>query len=144
MAPIGLVLFIASMGIMEGKSVDSIQDKFNTVSLRVSSLPEGRVRAHLSRSRPPRSSDVRSRDPRQLDGLALYVLPSSLSFTSGCGDEKGARRQLARVLAETKAARTPLFFVSLPLPVIQVVNFRYMPLAYRVPFQSSCGVLWTL
>ncbi|KAK7064409.1 vacuolar membrane protein [Favolaschia claudopus] len=29
-------------------------------------------------------------------------------------------------------------------PVIQFVNFRYMPLPYRVPFQSTCGVFWTL
>jgi len=26
----------------------------------------------------------------------------------------------------------------------QLVNFRYMPLPYRVPFQSGCGVFWTL
>jgi len=29
-------------------------------------------------------------------------------------------------------------------PVAQLINFRYMPLAYRVPFQSTCGVFWTL
>lgn len=29
-------------------------------------------------------------------------------------------------------------------PLAQFLNFRYMPLAYRVPFQSSCGVFWTL
>jgi len=29
-------------------------------------------------------------------------------------------------------------------PAIQLVNFRFMPLAYRVPFQASCGVFWTL
>lgn len=29
-------------------------------------------------------------------------------------------------------------------PVIQLVNFRFMPLAYRVPFQATCGVFWTL
>jgi len=29
-------------------------------------------------------------------------------------------------------------------PAIQLINFRYMPLAYRVPFQASCGVFWTL
>ena len=28
--------------------------------------------------------------------------------------------------------------------VAQLVNFRYMPLPYRVPFQSACGVFWTL
>ncbi|KAI0670126.1 hypothetical protein C8Q78DRAFT_976574 [Trametes maxima] len=29
-------------------------------------------------------------------------------------------------------------------PLAQLVNFRFMPLAYRVPFQSTCGVFWTL
>jgi protein Mpv17 len=29
-------------------------------------------------------------------------------------------------------------------PLIQFVNFRFMPLPYRVPFQASCGVFWTL
>jgi protein Mpv17 len=29
-------------------------------------------------------------------------------------------------------------------PIIQFVNFRFMPLAYRVPFQATCGVFWTL
>jgi len=29
-------------------------------------------------------------------------------------------------------------------PLAQLINFRYMPLAYRVPFQSTCGVFWTL
>ncbi|KAH9845956.1 hypothetical protein C2E23DRAFT_917661 [Lenzites betulinus] len=29
-------------------------------------------------------------------------------------------------------------------PVAQLVNFHFMPLPYRVPFQSTCGVFWTL
>jgi len=29
-------------------------------------------------------------------------------------------------------------------PVAQLMNFRYMPLPYRIPFQSTCGVFWTL
>jgi len=29
-------------------------------------------------------------------------------------------------------------------PLAQLINFRYMPLPYRVPFQSTCGVFWTL
>jgi len=28
-------------------------------------------------------------------------------------------------------------------PLVQLVNFRYMPLPYRVPFQATCGVFWT-
>ena len=26
----------------------------------------------------------------------------------------------------------------------QMINFRYMPLPFRIPFQSGCGVFWTL
>ncbi|KAI6045112.1 hypothetical protein EDC04DRAFT_200431 [Pisolithus marmoratus] len=29
-------------------------------------------------------------------------------------------------------------------PMAQLVNFRYMPLPFRIPFQSTCGVFWTL
>ncbi|KAJ7783543.1 hypothetical protein DFH07DRAFT_788131 [Mycena maculata] len=29
-------------------------------------------------------------------------------------------------------------------PAIQCINYRFMPLSYRVPFQSTCGVFWTL
>ncbi|TFK76860.1 hypothetical protein BDN72DRAFT_14761 [Pluteus cervinus] len=29
-------------------------------------------------------------------------------------------------------------------PAAQLLNFRFMPLAYRVPFQSACGMFWTL
>ncbi|KAG6371658.1 hypothetical protein JVT61DRAFT_9372 [Boletus reticuloceps] len=29
-------------------------------------------------------------------------------------------------------------------PLAQLVNFRFMPLPYRIPFQSACGVFWTL
>lgn len=29
-------------------------------------------------------------------------------------------------------------------PLIQLVNFRFVPLRFRVPFTSSCGIAWTL
>ncbi|KAI9572672.1 hypothetical protein HD554DRAFT_2014714 [Boletus coccyginus] len=29
-------------------------------------------------------------------------------------------------------------------PLAQLINFRFMPLPYRIPFQSACGVFWTL
>ncbi|PPQ97163.1 hypothetical protein CVT26_000426 [Gymnopilus dilepis] len=29
-------------------------------------------------------------------------------------------------------------------PLAQLINFRYMPLPYRVPFIQTCGVFWTL
>jgi protein Mpv17 len=27
-------------------------------------------------------------------------------------------------------------------PIVQFINFRFLPLRYRVPFVSSVGVLW--
>lgn len=29
-------------------------------------------------------------------------------------------------------------------PLIQIINFNFMPLQYRVPWQSSCGIVWTV
>ncbi|KAG9305446.1 hypothetical protein G9A89_021164 [Geosiphon pyriformis] len=29
-------------------------------------------------------------------------------------------------------------------PLVQLINFRFLPLRYRVPFVSSIGVLWTM
>ncbi|WVQ77499.1 hypothetical protein IAR50_007185 [Cryptococcus sp. DSM 104548] len=29
-------------------------------------------------------------------------------------------------------------------PMIQTINFKFMPLPYRVPFQSTCGIAWTV
>lgn len=72
MAPIGLVLFLGSMGIMEGRDRQHIQGKFQD----------------------------------------LYK---------------------------------PLLIANWQVwPLVQLINFRFMPLAYRVPFQSTCGIFWTL
>jgi len=72
MAPIGLAIFLASMGLMEGRDSQHIRGKF-----------------------------------KDLYGQAIV-----------------ANWQV--------------------WPLAQLVNFRFMPLAYRVPFQSTCGVFWTL
>ncbi|KAF8320361.1 hypothetical protein DL93DRAFT_2073950 [Clavulina sp. PMI_390] len=72
MAPIGLVIFIGSMGKMEGRDNTAIKQKYNDM-----------------------------------------FLPA--------------------ITANWKV-----------WPAIQLINFRFMPLAYRVPFQASCGVFWTL
>ncbi|MBW0532836.1 hypothetical protein O181_072551 [Austropuccinia psidii MF-1] len=29
-------------------------------------------------------------------------------------------------------------------PLIQIINFNFMPLKYRVPWQGCCGILWTV
>ncbi|KAF8499453.1 hypothetical protein JB92DRAFT_2579013, partial [Gautieria morchelliformis] len=72
MAPLGLVVFLGSMGIMEGRTSQEIKQKYT--ELYASAL------------------------------LANWSI----------------------------------------WPIAQLVNFRYMPLAYRVPFQSTCGIVWTL
>lgn len=72
MAPTGLVFFLGSMGLMEGRPLEKIQEKY---------------------------SDL--------------FIPA--------------------IIANWKV-----------WPAAQLINFRFMPLAYRVPFQSACGVFWTL
>jgi len=72
MAPIGLVLFLGSMGIMEGHGKEAIKRKY------------------------------------------VELFPTA-------------------IVSNWKV-----------WPLIQVVNFRFMPLPYRVPFQATCGVFWTL
>jgi len=72
MAPIGLGVFLGSMGIMEGRNLHQIQEKF---------------------------ADIYK--PALLTNWKVW-------------------------------------------PIAQLINFRYMPLPYRVPFQATCGVFWTL
>jgi len=72
MAPVGLVIFIGSMGIMEGRNTNKVREKYTDMYL-------------------------------------------------------------------------PALFANWKVwPLAQLINFRYMPLPYRVPFQSTCGVFWTL
>lgn len=72
MAPMGLVVFIGSMGIMERRTDRQIREKYND----------------------------------------MYI---------------------------------PALFANWKVwPLAQLINFRYLPLHYRVPFQSTCGVFWTL
>ncbi|KZT61081.1 hypothetical protein CALCODRAFT_59154 [Calocera cornea HHB12733] len=72
MAPIGLVIFTGSMGVMEGKNVQQIRQKYKD----------------------------------------MYW---------------------SALIANWQV-----------WPAAQLINFRYMPLPYRVPFQASLGVFWSL
>ncbi|WVN87503.1 uncharacterized protein L203_102685 [Cryptococcus depauperatus CBS 7841] len=72
MAPFGLVVFVSSMGFMEGHSVGEVKEKFQDV------------------------------------GWAALVANWKI------------------------------------WPLIQFVNFKLMPIQYRVPFQSTCGIAWVL
>ncbi|KAG7099465.1 hypothetical protein E1B28_001315 [Marasmius oreades] len=72
MAPVGITLFLGSMGVMEGRNVPQIRQKFSD------------------------------------------IFPIALTSNWQVW------------------------------PIVQLINFRFMPLPYRVPFQSTCGVFWTL
>ncbi len=54
-------------------------------------------------------------------------------------------RDLSQIQEKYKDLYKPALITNWQVwPVAQLVNFRFMPLAYRVPFQSTCGVFWTL
>jgi len=72
MAPAGLIVFMGSMGVMEGRSREQIQQKYTDIFM-----------------------------PALIANWKVW-------------------------------------------PLAQLINFRYMPLLYRVPFQSTCSVFWTL
>ncbi|KIY69644.1 hypothetical protein CYLTODRAFT_452393 [Cylindrobasidium torrendii FP15055 ss-10] len=69
--------------------------------------------------------------------LGLVAFLGSMSIMEG------------RNLAQTQEKFRDLYSTALIAnwkvwPAAQLVNFRFMPLPYRVPFQSTCGVFWTL
>jgi len=68
-------------------------------------------------------------------GLAFFV--SSMGFMEGKNTqevkEKFQDMYLPAILANWKV-----------WPLVQAINFRLMPLQYRVPFQSSCGIAWNI
>lgn len=74
----------------------------------------------------------------------LIMAPIGLSlFIGSMGYMEGSRPD------QIKSKYKDMFFPALLAnwqvwPLAQLVNFRYMPLPYRVPFQSTCGVFWTL
>ncbi|EIW71354.1 hypothetical protein TREMEDRAFT_67721 [Tremella mesenterica DSM 1558] len=72
MAPIGLILFVGSMGLMEGRDLTGVGDKFQEMYW-----------------------------PALMANWKVW-------------------------------------------PLLQTINFTAVPLPYRVPFQSTCGIAWTL
>ncbi|TCD70055.1 hypothetical protein EIP91_005036 [Steccherinum ochraceum] len=74
----------------------------------------------------------------------LFMAPIGLTlFLGSMGIMEG--RDTAHIRGKFKDLYLPLIVTNWQVwPVAQLINFRYMPLAYRVPFQSSCGVFWTL
>ncbi|KAH8120642.1 hypothetical protein DFH11DRAFT_1500048 [Phellopilus nigrolimitatus] len=68
-------------------------------------------------------------------GLAAFL--GAMGAMEGRG-ARHIRRKFADLFPDALRANWQVW------PLAQVVNFRYMPLAYRVPFQSSAGIFWNL
>ncbi|KAK7694409.1 hypothetical protein QCA50_001595 [Cerrena zonata] len=69
--------------------------------------------------------------------LGLCAFLGSMSIMEG--------RDTAHMKQKFKDLYLPLISTNWQVwPMAQLINFRYMPLPYRVPFQSTCGVFWTL
>ncbi|KAF9785962.1 hypothetical protein BJ322DRAFT_1189868 [Thelephora terrestris] len=68
-------------------------------------------------------------------GLAMFL--ASMGIMEGC-DAQHIRGKFKDLYGQAIIANWQVW------PLVQFVNFRFMPLPYRVPFQSTCGVFWTL
>ncbi|GAA5939908.1 Mpv17/PMP22 family protein [Sporobolomyces koalae] len=68
--------------------------------------------------------------------ISLLIFLFSMSLLEGLdGDE--TREKI-------KNNYWPILFVNWQVwPLLQLINFRYVPLKYRVPFGSILGILWT-
>ncbi|KDQ54727.1 hypothetical protein JAAARDRAFT_181270 [Jaapia argillacea MUCL 33604] len=74
----------------------------------------------------------------------LFMAPIGLTlFIGSMGIMEG--RDRAHIRGKYRDLFAPAIVANWQVwPLAQLVNFRFMPLAYRVPFQSTCGVFWTL
>jgi protein Mpv17 len=74
----------------------------------------------------------------------LVMAPFGLGiFIGSMGIMEG--RDARRIYQKFDALYKPALLTNWQVwPMAQLINFRYMPLPYRVPFQSTCGVFWTL
>ncbi|KAH7330737.1 hypothetical protein B0J17DRAFT_580079 [Rhizoctonia solani] len=68
-------------------------------------------------------------------GLTMFV--GMMGWMEG-RDLRGIKQKYSDMYLPALAANYKVW------PAAQLINFRYMPLPYRVPFQATCGVFWTL
>jgi len=68
-------------------------------------------------------------------GLSIFL--SSMGVMEGRGP-KHIRARFEDIFRPALLANWKIW------PAAQFINFRFMPLPYRVPFQQTCGVFWTL
>ncbi|KAH8927219.1 hypothetical protein BT69DRAFT_1278209 [Atractiella rhizophila] len=68
-------------------------------------------------------------------GLALFL--TSISLLEGM--------EIPDIWEKFKELYFKILLVNWRIwPIIQLINFRYLPLRYRVPYSASMGVLWTI
>jgi len=68
-------------------------------------------------------------------GLSIFI--SSMGVMEG-RDAKHIRARFQDIYQPALLANWKIW------PAAQFINFRFMPLPYRVPFQQTCGAFWTL
>jgi len=69
--------------------------------------------------------------------IGLSVFLSSMAVMEGRG--------LEHIRGRFKDIYQPVLLANWKVwPAAQFINFRFIPLPYRVPFQQTCGVFWTL
>ncbi|OCF73374.1 hypothetical protein I204_06606 [Kwoniella mangroviensis CBS 8886] len=68
-------------------------------------------------------------------GMSLFI--SSMGFMEGKSLE-GIKDKFSDMFYPALIANWKVW------PLIQTINFKLMPIQYRVPFQSTCGIAWTL
>ncbi|KAI0768511.1 hypothetical protein BD413DRAFT_126857 [Trametes elegans] len=81
---------------------------------------------------------------RRVGADQLFMAPIGLGlFIGSMGVMEG--RSAKHIEQRYKDLYKPALIANWQVwPLAQLVNFRFMPLPYRVPFQSTCGVFWTL
>ncbi|GAA5907140.1 Mpv17/PMP22 family protein [Sporobolomyces salmoneus] len=68
--------------------------------------------------------------------ISLLIFLFSMSLLEGLNGEETQEK--------IKNNYWPILFVNWQVwPILQLINFRYVPLRYRVPFGSILGILWT-
>ncbi|GAA5987549.1 hypothetical protein JCM5350_006034 [Sporobolomyces pararoseus] len=68
--------------------------------------------------------------------ISLLIFLFSMSLLEGLNGEETQEK--------IKNNYWPILFVNWQVwPILQLINFRYVPLKYRVPFGSILGILWT-
>ncbi|KAI8995337.1 hypothetical protein BD414DRAFT_409829 [Trametes punicea] len=81
---------------------------------------------------------------RRVGADQLFMAPIGLGiFIGSMGIMEG--RDAEHIKQRYKDLYKPALMANWQVwPLAQLINFRFMPLPYRVPFQSTCGVFWTL